>query len=752
MSRARPGGRLRRLAGHRIAQNALALYGVQVATFLVPLLSLPYLSRVLGDEGFGLVALGQSTAIVLGLVVSYGFEFTAGRDASVARNSPHRLAEIAARVLGARLLLAVLILAAAAATLPLVESFREHPEVLAIAWVTGVVQGINPGWFFVGTERLRLVSFVQLGLRFAGLGAILVLVRDADDATLVLLINLATTIVVAGVAMVLMLRRIPWRAPRLATAPSELRAAWAVFVGTGAIALYSSGNVVLLGFFGTTDEVAHFAAAERIVRAVVQLMSPVAVAVFPRLVYLHAQRERERAKRLARISIGAMSAIGISAVVVLGGAAGFLIPLIYGDAFDEAIDLLRVLVLILPLIGITSTLAGGWMMALRMDRAIVASAIRAGVTNIVLACVLVPRMGPEGLALSVVAAELVALVSCVWEIRRASRARARRRPSDRNRRMRRTALALSAIAIAALAALYVVLSRDDEPPADPTRIFAYDRDRPLDVTTGAETDQGGMRVRQLAYDGADGTRVQALLAVPADSGGSYPCLLYQGGLSTKKEQVDFLYPAAEALGIGLFTIDVRAGGNDVTDDEDTIKRTLRDPRAIAAALRNTTIDLRRGLDVLAQREECDPNRTGYLGVSEGGLIGSLLAGTDERIRATVLMVTGGDWRTILGKQSIILPGIERDPAALQRALRILAPYDPARWVGRISPRPILLMNGDRDPFTSDASAEALRRAARQPKREVTYRGGHDPFDAPGRDLVLSRLQRFLNANLVAPGT
>jgi len=46
----------------RTAQNLLALYGVQFANYLLPLLTLPYLARVLGPSGFGVLAVGQSLA------------------------------------------------------------------------------------------------------------------------------------------------------------------------------------------------------------------------------------------------------------------------------------------------------------------------------------------------------------------------------------------------------------------------------------------------------------------------------------------------------------------------------------------------------------------------------------------------------------------------------------------------------------------------------------------------------------------
>ncbi|MFX9912081.1 oligosaccharide flippase family protein, partial [Acinetobacter baumannii] len=82
--------RFRGLLRHGLVQNVLALYGVQIANYLFPLITVPYLARVLGPKGWGMVAFAQAFGQYLMLVVEYGFSLSATREVARSRDSLER--------------------------------------------------------------------------------------------------------------------------------------------------------------------------------------------------------------------------------------------------------------------------------------------------------------------------------------------------------------------------------------------------------------------------------------------------------------------------------------------------------------------------------------------------------------------------------------------------------------------------------------------------------------------------------------
>jgi cephalosporin-C deacetylase-like acetyl esterase len=302
-----------------------------------------------------------------------------------------------------------------------------------------------------------------------------------------------------------------------------------------------------------------------------------------------------------------------------------------------------------------------------------------------------------------------------------------------------------------VAALAGVLGGCGDKPS-PTRHdpFAYDRTRPLRPVVRDVQQSAGVRVQSITYTAADGAVVPALLALPR---GTAPkgCLIYQGGAGSTKEQASQLWPAAAALGLATFTIDTRYTGARATSG-DQLLRVLQDADRVAGMVRDDVIDLRRGIDYLEGRPECRQN-FGYLGTSQGALLGALLAGDDARIHAAVLTSIGATWRSaLLYDTDVLLPGVTERPQAMETAVRKLQAFDAANWVGKISPRPVMLVDGLRDPRVPVVEALNLAAAARQPKTLMLHRGGHDPFTSPDGALVSDRIGVFLLNELVENGS
>jgi len=88
-----------------VLHNIASLYGAHMVNYVVPLATIPYLVRTLGASSWGLVAMAQGFGAYLGLVVEYGFNFSATREVARHWNSPQRIRELLAGVTGAKLIL-----------------------------------------------------------------------------------------------------------------------------------------------------------------------------------------------------------------------------------------------------------------------------------------------------------------------------------------------------------------------------------------------------------------------------------------------------------------------------------------------------------------------------------------------------------------------------------------------------------------------------------------------------------------------
>jgi PST family polysaccharide transporter len=429
--------RASRVARHQVVRNAASLYWVQIATMLVPLATLPYVTRVVGGTAMGTIVFAQSLSGMLVLLLDFGFTQSVTREISLSREDPGRMSGILAGVLGATGVLAVIALLPSAVVVMVVPSMHAHPQDAALAWLAAVAGGFTPNWFFLGIETVRAVAIVQLVARIAGAILTFILVHRASDAWIVLALSAGSGAVGALYLIIRMSAMVPLRWPRRADVHRELERGWRLFISSAAISLYTTVNVFILGLFAPAAQVALYGLADRVVRTLTQLFGPVSAAVYPRLTHLLGTDKPGRARRLARAALTTLMLSSIAGGIVLAVLARPIVRLLFGPEYAGSAAILRVLCLIIPMIGYSTILGTDWMLSLKMDRQMVRIVTLGAVANIVLALVLAPLSGAHGLAWSVVAAELCVAVGITRAVVRHPSAHpdeqfftTRRRPPD----------------------------------------------------------------------------------------------------------------------------------------------------------------------------------------------------------------------------------------------------------------------------------------------------------------------------------
>lgn len=406
-----------RLWRHALVQNALALYGVQIAGYIVPLVTIPYLARVLGAAGWGLVAFTQSFGTFVALVGEYGFGLSATREVARCREDRTTLSNTVAGVLGAKGVLAVASLAVALVVRLWIPIFDREPMLFWAGVFWGLCQCFSMIWFFQGLERMRLMATLDVASKALGTLGVFVFVHSPRDGWRVLVVQGLAFLVCFIMSLWFIYRAVPFQLPNRSAAWEALRMGWSMFLFRGSVSLYTSANAFILGFFVKPQSVGYYAAAEKISRACLGLLTPISQALYPRLSYLIGH-SRVEAVRLARIGFLLVGGSG----TVMGGfvllAAPLLVHIIMGREFAPAIPLLRIFALLPPLIALGYAYGIQWMIPLGLDRPFNTVILLAGLLNAGLAVVLAPRYADMGMAGAVVTAEAFVTLGMYLVLRR----------------------------------------------------------------------------------------------------------------------------------------------------------------------------------------------------------------------------------------------------------------------------------------------------------------------------------------------
>lgn len=264
-------------------------------------------------------------------------------------------------------------------------------------------------------------------------------------------------------------------------------------------------------------------------------------------------------------------------------------------------------------------------------------------------------------------------------------------------------------------------------PAYPVlaEFLAYDRELPLNAKVVQVKDDQGSRIEKITFGSTHGEVVPALLTIPAGKAKPpFPCVLILHGYHGSKDEAlpgGFLLAAT---GRASLAIDAQYHGERVKPGVDVYSSLLYRNRD---ALIQTVVDARRAIDYLETRPDIDSRRIGLVGASMGGILGAVLAGVEPRIKVPVLLVAGADWGLLAEKSQISAGKQLREGhpnLSFDQVARILAPVDPLNFADKISPRPLLMLNGKHDDIVPVESNQLLYDRAKQPKQIIWFESGH----------------------------
>jgi len=307
-------------------------------------------------------------------------------------------------VLGARLLLALAVVVLAYALGLFVPALRANLALLWAGVLWAVALGMSPVWYFQGQERLRKVVILEVLAKALGVAGIFAFVRSPDEAHRVLLLQGLAALLASGVAWGWAWREVGFILPTPSSALRGLRSGFNLFFFRAVISLYTSANAFILGLFVPAQQVGYYAGAERLTKALLALVEPLNRVFMPRFSYLlsHFPQDAERLFRRNTLLMGFLGTLGMVAVWAFSPLA---VTLLLGPGYEGAVPLMRVLALLLLPIALSNLWGIQWMLAHRLDRPFNFIILLAGVLNLVLALLLVPRFGALGMAWGLVLVE-----------------------------------------------------------------------------------------------------------------------------------------------------------------------------------------------------------------------------------------------------------------------------------------------------------------------------------------------------------
>lgn len=322
--------------GKVLASNFGFLMLLQIAGYVFPLITIPYLARVIGVDGFGKVAFAAAVIVWFRTIAEWGFNYTATRDVARNRDDLDKVSEIFSNVLWARTFLmfvSLVILLIAIAAIPY---FKENQTILLVTFLLVPGHILFPDWFFQAMERMKYITIFDLLSKALFTALVFVLIKEESDFILQPLFVSLGYVLSGAIAMYIIV--VKWKVkihpPKPNIVFSTIRNSTDVFVNNIMPNLYNSLSTVLLGFMGGSVSNGLLDAGSKFVAVAQQFMTVLSRVFFPFL-----SRKIDKHAMYAKLSL----IVAAFSSLCLFIAAPLIIKLFFTEEFYSAIIVLKIM-------------------------------------------------------------------------------------------------------------------------------------------------------------------------------------------------------------------------------------------------------------------------------------------------------------------------------------------------------------------------------------------------------------------------
>lgn len=324
-----------------VIKNTMMLYGMSIAKIVFPLLTLPYLTRVLSVESYGVVSYVKAVMQYMQLVVDFGFMLSGTKDIVNAKNDHEKLEKEVGDILLARVLLAAAAFVALLGMIAVIPLLRANIGYTLLAFVTVFLSVFLFDYFFRGIEKMQVITLRFVAMRGIATALTFIFVHSDKDILFVPLLDAVGSLVAVILVFVeLKKENIKIHFSSVSTAWKKLKNSFVYFASNMATTAFGALNTLLIGAFLPATEVAYWSVCMQLIGAVQTMYTPITDGIYPEMIKTKSWKFINRLLMIFMPIVFAGSAFSIAVAL-------YVLQIVGGEQYIAATSLFRALVPVL---------------------------------------------------------------------------------------------------------------------------------------------------------------------------------------------------------------------------------------------------------------------------------------------------------------------------------------------------------------------------------------------------------------------
>lgn len=399
-----------------IKKNFLYNMIYQILIIILPLITVPYVSRVLGSNGIGIYSYTYSIMYYFMLIGMLGINNYGNRSIAKVRDNKEKLSETFLSIYTIQLFMSLTMLIIY--YLYIFFFIKQYQQVALIQSFYLIANIFDVNWFFFGIENFRITVIRNTIVKICSLFLIFLLVKEKTDILIYTLILSGSTLISQLLLISFIKKEIFFIKINIKKIKKHIKPCLLLFIPVIAISLYKIMDKIMLGNMTNISEVGLYEQAEKIINIPLGLITALGTVMLPRISNLVEKKEFKQIKKYIEKSIKFIFFLSIPIVFGLTTISNNFIPLFLGKEFTKTSILIKLLSITIIFISFANVIRTQYLIPNEKDGIYVKSVFYGAIINLIMNFIFIPMYGSIGACIGTIAAEFLVMFIQVFFIRK----------------------------------------------------------------------------------------------------------------------------------------------------------------------------------------------------------------------------------------------------------------------------------------------------------------------------------------------
>lgn len=384
----------------------------QILTMVIPLITTPYVSRVLGSNGIGRYSYAYAIACYFVMFAMLGVNNYGNRTIATVNEDKAKMSKYFWSIYAFQLIISIFVIIFYIMYVVLWGDDKTIGWIMLI-YVISAVLDIN--WFFFGIEQFKITVIRNSLVKLLSVICIFIFVKTKNDVYTYAFVSVIGVLLSQIILWIMLKKYIRFTRITFKDIIPHIKPNLVLFIPVIAISFYNSMDKIMLGIMSTKTEVGYYGSCEKIIQIPIALITALGTVMLPRISNMLANKREKKTLQYLKKSliltmfIAAPMSFGIMAV------AKEFVPVFYGAGFSKCINIFQFLMPSCLFIAFANVIRTQFLIPHQRNKVYIVSVLAGAITNLLINLLLIPIFKSIGAAIGTLCAELiVCIVQCFY--------------------------------------------------------------------------------------------------------------------------------------------------------------------------------------------------------------------------------------------------------------------------------------------------------------------------------------------------